>query len=157
MLALAIAFLETVALWWLYFDEVAGKSQRGIADPVDPGRVARDAYTYMHIPIVAGIILTAVAGEILIAHPGETLYVAGVIAMLGGPLLYLLGEAMFRWRMIRMISRKRLIAMSALALLAIAATVSSAIVLAGAVGAVLIALAVWEYQPETLPLTAQRP
>lgn len=157
VLALGIAFLETVALWWLYFDEVAGKSQRGIADHVDPGRIARDAYTYMHIPIVAGIILTAVADEILIAHPGETLYVAGVIAMLGGPLLYLLGEAMFRWRMIRMISRKRLVAMSALALLAIAATVSSAIVLAGAVGAVLIALAVWEYQPETLPLTAQRP
>jgi low temperature requirement protein LtrA len=70
--------------------------------------------------------------------------------MLGGPLLYLLGEGMFRWRMVRKISIKRLTAMSVLALLAIPATVSSAIVIAGGVATVLIALAVWEYDPETL-------
>jgi low temperature requirement protein LtrA len=70
--------------------------------------------------------------------------------MLGGPLLYLLGEAMFRWRMIGKISSKRLTAMSALALLAIPAFVTSAIVLAGAVATVLIALAIWEYNPEAL-------
>jgi low temperature requirement protein LtrA len=150
VIALSVAFLVTVAFWWLYFDEVAGKSQRGIADHADPGRIARDAYTYMHIPIVAGIILAAVADEILIVDPGQRLSVAGVIAMLGGPLLYLLGEGMVRWRMIRKISIKRLTAMSALVLLAIPAIVSSAIVLAGAVATVLIALAIWEYNPEAL-------
>jgi low temperature requirement protein LtrA len=150
VIALGIAFLGTAALWWLYFDEVAGKSQRGIANHADPGRIARDAYTYLHIPIVAGIIVTAVADEILIVHPGHHLSVSGVIVMLGGPLLYLLGEGMFRWRMVRKISIKRLTAMSVLALLAIPATVSSAIVIAGGVATVLIALAVWEYDPETL-------
>ena len=85
-----------------------------------------------------------------IAHPGHQLSLAGVTVMLGGPLLYLLGEAMFRWRMIRKVSIKRLTAMSALALLAIPAIISSAIVLAGGVAAVLIALAVWEYDPEPL-------
>jgi low temperature requirement protein LtrA len=149
--ALGVAFLGTASLWWLYFDEVAGKSQRGIVNHADPGRIARDAYTYLHVPIVAGIILTAVADEILIVHPGRQLSTAGVTVMLGGPLLYLLGEAMFRWRMIRRVSIKRLTAMSALALLAIPAIISSAIVLAGAVATVLIALAIWEYNPETLP------
>ena len=148
--ALGVAFLGTAALWWLYFDEVAGKSQRGIARHADPGRIARDAYTYLHIPIVAGIILTAVADEILIVHPGRQLSVAGVTVMLGGPLLYLLGEALFRWRMVRRISLKRLTAMSVLALLAIPAIVGSALVVAGGVATVLIALAIWEYQPETL-------
>lgn len=147
VIALGVAFLGTAALWWLYFDEVAGKSQRGLADHRDPGRIARDAYTYLHIPIVAGIILTAVADEILILHPGHRLTAAGITVTLGGPLLYLLGEAMFRWRMIRKISIKRLTAMSALAVLAIPAITSSAIVLAGGVAAVLIALAIWEYDP----------
>ena len=148
VIALSVAFLGTAALWWLYFDEVAGKSQRGIATHADPGRIARDAYSYLHIPIVAGIIVTAVADEILIAHPGHRLSVSGVIVMLGGPLLYLLGEAMFRWRMVRMISIKRLTAMTVLALLAIPAIICSALVLAGAVATVLIALAIWEYDPE---------
>jgi low temperature requirement protein LtrA len=147
VIALGVAFLGTAALWWLYFDEVAGKSQRGLADHRDPGRIARDAYTYLHIPIVAGIILTAVADEILIIHPGHRLTPAGITVTLGGPLLYLLGEAMFRWRMIRKISIKRLTAMSALAVLAIPAIISSAIILACGVAAVLIALAIWEYDP----------
>jgi low temperature requirement protein LtrA len=151
VIALGVAFLGTAALWWLYFDEVAGKSRSGIANHADPGRIARDAYTYLHIPIVAGIILIAVADEILIVHPEHRLSVAGVIVMLGGPLLYLLGEALFRWRMVRRISIKRVTAMSALALLAIPAMISSAIVLAGGVATVLIALAVWEYSPHTLP------
>jgi low temperature requirement protein LtrA len=155
VVALSVAFLETAALWWLYFDEVAGKSQSGIASHADPGRIARDAYTYLHIPIVAGIILTAVADEILIVDPGHRLSLAGVTVMLGGPLLYLLGEAMFRWRMIRKISIKRLTAIGALALLAVPAIISSAIVLAGGVATVLIGLAIWEYNPGGLGRSAQ--
>jgi low temperature requirement protein LtrA len=67
--ALASAFLITAALWWLYFDEVAEHAQRNIAESEDPGRLACDAYTYLHLPIVAGIIMVAVADDLLIAHP----------------------------------------------------------------------------------------
>ena len=48
VLALAVAFLVTGALWWLYFGEIAESSQRRIAESDDPGRLARDAYTYLH-------------------------------------------------------------------------------------------------------------
>ena len=72
LLALGVAFLETGGLWWLYFGEVAEHSRRQLAEAADPGRLARDAYTYLHLPIVAGIIMVAVANDFLVGHPGHT-------------------------------------------------------------------------------------
>jgi low temperature requirement protein LtrA len=60
VLCLGIAFLETAALWWLYFGAVAEGSREVMSTCADPGRLARDAYTYLHVPIVAGIIAAAV-------------------------------------------------------------------------------------------------
>ena len=71
--AIAVAFLGTAALWWLYFDYVAEIAQPAPRATRRPGRLARDAYTYLHLPIVAGIIVTAVGDEIVIAHPGGAL------------------------------------------------------------------------------------
>ncbi len=64
--AVAVAFVGSAALWWLYFDRVAGLAGRRLATAPDAGRLARDGYTYLHIPIVAGIIVTAVGDEIVI-------------------------------------------------------------------------------------------
>ena len=61
VLCLTIAFVETAALWWLYFGPAAERARGTISTCDDPGRLARDAYTYAHLPIVAGIIATAVA------------------------------------------------------------------------------------------------
>ena len=59
MLAIAVAFLGTAVLWWLYFDEVAERSQAQLAAAgAERGRLARDAFTYLHIPIVAGMLVT---------------------------------------------------------------------------------------------------
>ena len=55
------------------------------------GQIGRDVYTYLHLPIVAGIVLTAVGEEIVIGHPTDDLHVAGAVVTLGGPALYLLG------------------------------------------------------------------
>ena len=57
--------------------------------------MGRDAYTYLHLPIVAGILLTAVGDELVIAHPGDELGTAGALVTLGGPALYLLGVVAF--------------------------------------------------------------
>ena len=61
MLCLVVAFVETAALWWLYFGSTTEHARATISRCDDPGRLARDAYTYAHLPIVAGIIATAVA------------------------------------------------------------------------------------------------
>jgi low temperature requirement protein LtrA len=91
--ALGVSFLASTALWWLYFGHVAGSVARLISDraPHESGQFARDVYTYLHFPIIAGIVLAAVGVEIVIAHPGSDLHTAGALVTLGGPALYLLG------------------------------------------------------------------
>jgi low temperature requirement protein LtrA len=147
VLALAVAFLATSALWWLYFGEVAEHSRRQMAESEDPGSLARDAYTYLHLPIVAGVIAVAVADELLVAHPGEPFDTAGVAMVLGGPALFLLGETMFRVRMIGSANAKRLTAVAVLVLLWTIAAGVSALALSAIVAGVLTGLALWEYEP----------
>jgi low temperature requirement protein LtrA len=96
VVCLVIAFVETAALWWLYFGATAEHARATMSSSDDPGRLARDAYTYLHLPIVAGIIATAVGHDLLIAEPQHTLHGVGLAMMLGGPALFLLGESLFR-------------------------------------------------------------
>jgi low temperature requirement protein LtrA len=147
LLALTVAFLGTGALWWLYFGEVAEHSRRRLAESDDPGRLARDAYTYLHLPIIAGIIMVAVADDLLIAHPANALRAAGIVMTVGGPALYLLGETMFRVRMIGSANPKRIVAVIALGILAAVGNGLSALALSGSVAAILTALGLWEYEP----------
>lgn len=147
VVSLTAAFVVTAALWWLYFDEVAEHSRRHMASSEDPGRLARDAYTYLHLPIIAGVIVSAVGDELLLAHPGEPLTTAGALALLGGPALFLLGETFFRARMIRSANPKRLATVAALAALGLVAGSVSALALALIVAGLLSALALWEYEP----------
>jgi low temperature requirement protein LtrA len=151
VLALAAAFVETAALWWLYFGATAEHSRRHIAESEDPGRLARDAYTYLHVPIVAGVIVTAVGDELLIAHAGRALTTGGIVMVLGGPILFLLGETLFRVRMIGSANAKRLTAIAVLGLLGILAGRIPALVLVTIVAAVLVGLAIWEYDRAQAP------
>jgi low temperature requirement protein LtrA len=96
VIAFAADFLGSVAMWWIYFDTGARRATDHFAHSSDPGRVGRGAYTYLHLPIVAGIIVCAVADELVLVHP-EHASDAGIGAILGGPALYLLGNALFKW------------------------------------------------------------
>jgi low temperature requirement protein LtrA len=144
VIALLVAFLETAALWWLYFGAVAIHSRRRIAESDDAGRLARDAYTYLHLPIVAGIIVVAVGDDLLIADPGHALARAGALMMLGGPAIYLLGETLFRVRMIGSASAKRVSVIVAICLLYAVSSSVSALALCAIVTALVGGLAVWE-------------
>jgi low temperature requirement protein LtrA len=90
------AVLGSILMWWIYFDTGAQRGEHRMVHAGDPGRTARSAYTYVHIVIVAGIIVCAVADEIVLMHPahGET---AAFLAILGGPACYLLGAMWFKW------------------------------------------------------------
>lgn len=96
VLAFLLAFLVTVALWWVYFDRSAEDSNRAIATSADPGRLGRSAYTYFHLPMVAGVIVTAVADERVIAHPTGSGSAAVTAVLLGGPALFLFGHLLFK-------------------------------------------------------------
>jgi low temperature requirement protein LtrA len=90
------AVLGSILMWWIYFDTGAERGHHRIAHAADSGRVARSAYTYVHIVIVAGIIVSAVADEIVLMHPSHGTD-AGLYAILAGPACYLVGMGWFKW------------------------------------------------------------
>jgi low temperature requirement protein LtrA len=144
VLCLVVAFLETAALWWLYFGAAAEESAAAMSASDDPGRLARDAYTYLHLPIVAGDIAAAVGDDLVIADPHHALHGVGLAMVLGGPALFLLGESLFRWRLTGTPKTKRLAVAGLLVLLAPLGSHISVLLLLVIVVALLIALAVWE-------------
>jgi low temperature requirement protein LtrA len=97
--AAAIGLLATVALWWLYFDRFADAAEERLRDHDDVVLAAADSYSYLHLPIVAGIILFAVGMKVTIGAGGHTLSDAGRLALCGGIALYLAGHGAFRLRM----------------------------------------------------------
>ena len=155
--ALAVAFLGTGALWWLYFGEVAEHSRRHLAASDDPGRLARDAYSYLHLPIVTGVIMVAVADDLLINRPGESLAAVGIAMTVGGPMLYLGGETLFRLRMIGSVNPKRVACLAALGVLGVAGSGLPAVALSGTVAVLLTALGVWEYAPVRVAAAVDAP
>ncbi|MBS1878381.1 MAG: low temperature requirement protein A [Actinobacteria bacterium] len=144
-LALGLGFALSAALWWLYFDEVAGRSAADFEAAADErGRLGRDAFTYLHLPIIAGIIAAAVALELVIADPREPLGSAGLIVLAAGPVLYLLGHVGFRLRMIGSFSRKRVAAIAAVVVAVLVTSAAAALVSLAAVVLVLAALCLSE-------------
>jgi low temperature requirement protein LtrA len=142
--ALVSAFLIAVAMWWIYFDRTADLAGERIAASDDPGRLGRSAYTYVHIPMVAGIIVTAVAAELVIAHAGG--HVAGGTAAvtLGGPALFVAGHALFKRVVFGHFTRARVFALAALATLIPAYPLVTPLTLLVAATLVLVVLAAWD-------------
>jgi low temperature requirement protein LtrA len=142
--AFAVAFLTTAALWWLYFTYVARIAERRLEMAPNRTRVARDAYTYLHVVFVAGIIVSAVGDELVIAHPGEPLSGAEVAAVVAGPAIYLLAHALFRLRLTGTVSWRRLTGAAACGVVGLAGGSADALVVAVLVFAVLAGVVVSE-------------
>jgi low temperature requirement protein LtrA len=147
LVALAVAFAGAAAMWWLYFDRVARHAQARLRKADDPGRLARDAFTYLHLPIVAGIIATAAGDEITIAHPGGDAHAWDVALIVGGPFLYLLGHQLFRLRMTGTISPLRLGGLAALLLIVPFAGLLPVLAVGAASSLVLVGIAALESVP----------
>jgi low temperature requirement protein LtrA len=148
---LVVAFVQTASLWWLYFGETAEQARTRLSTSEDPGRLARDAYTYLHLPIIAGIIATAVGTDLLIAEPHHALHGVGLAMVVGGPALFLLGESLFGWRVTGAANAKRVGVAALLVLLVPLGAQVSALALSLIVASLLPALAVWELQPRRSP------
>jgi low temperature requirement protein LtrA len=95
-LAFLVAFASSVMMWWIYFDVGAKRGAELIEHHDEPGRVARNAYTYLHMPIVVGMIGVAVADELLLAHPEGHAERPQVAFLTGGLTVYLLGVGFFK-------------------------------------------------------------
>jgi low temperature requirement protein LtrA len=106
-LGLAIAF----ALWWAYFDVFAIVAERRLREATGKEQLtmARDSYSYLHLPMIAGIILLAVGVKKTLADIGEPLATVPAVALCGGVALYLGAHILFRLRNVRTLSHRRLV------------------------------------------------
>lgn len=144
VLAFLSAFLGTVAMWWLFFSEKHDRASEVFAHAADPGAVARRAYTYAPIPVVAGIVVTAVGDELALTHPAGEVGAAATLILLGGPALFLAGTAVAVFAIWRRWPRPRLVGLAAFGALAFAAPALTPLCLSGAATTVLLAVGAWE-------------
>jgi low temperature requirement protein LtrA len=121
----------TAAMWWIYFDVVAIVSGKRLAE-AEIGRVqnemARDSYSYLHLAMVAGIVLVALGLKLTIGHTGAHLHTVPAFALLGGLAVYLLGHVGFRYRHVHTVNRRRLLLAIVLLILVPVATQVPALV-----------------------------
>jgi low temperature requirement protein LtrA len=151
-----VAFATSVTLWWLYFDQSAEAAAEKIAHSDDPGRLGRSAYHLIHPVMVAGIIITAAADEKVLSDLDVAANTASAWMILGGPALFLLGHAAFKYVVWRHVSWPRLAGIAALALLALASRAIPALALAACAAGVVAAGAVtdrisWLSRPAEQP------
>jgi low temperature requirement protein LtrA len=99
IVAFVMAFLASAAIWWLYFTSVAALGEHYLEVADHRTTLARDAYTYLHVVFVAGIILSAVGDELVIVHPIGFLPPHEVAAVAAGPAVYLLAHTLFAYRL----------------------------------------------------------
>jgi low temperature requirement protein LtrA len=135
------------ALWWLYFDIVALVAERRLAN-ADPGRqqneIARDSFSYLHFPMVAGIVLLALGLKKTLVHVDDALELVPAVATLGGTALYLLAHVAFRWRNVHRFSVQRTLGAALLLALIPAAEALPALATLGILAAGLSALITYE-------------
>jgi len=147
--AAVLGMIVAAAFWWMYFDVVAIVAERRLLkahEGRERNNVARDSYSYLHFPMVAGIALVAVGLKRTLAEVGQPLGLVPAAAMLGGAALYLLAHVAFRWRNIHSLNRQRLVcALLLCALLGVEAALSPpALATLAVLAAVLVALIAYE-------------
>jgi low temperature requirement protein LtrA len=143
--AFLVAFIGSVAMWAVYFNIGAERGSRQIASSDDPGRLARNGYTYLHIPIVAGIIVAAVGDDLVLHHPDGAVDIKTAMVLLGGPALYLVGNSLFKRLSAAHYPLSHSVGLVALALLIPAIGALTPLTLSAATTVVLIAVAIWEW------------
>lgn len=144
VVAFVSAVASTVAMWCLYFSRAHEAASETIVHAADPGRLARKAYTYSPLLVVAGIIVVAVSDELVLAHPEGHVPAAAALTLLGGPALFLAGTAVATWALWKKIAWARLVGCAVLAAGWLALPWSTPLALSVGSTAVLLAVGAWE-------------
>jgi low temperature requirement protein LtrA len=135
------------ALWWLYFDVVALVAQRRLSKAAagrERNEIARDSFSYLHFPMVAGIVLLALGLKKTLGDVDEALDLVPAIAMLGGTALYLLAHVAFRWRNVHRFNLARVLCAVLLVALVPVAVELPALATLGILAAALAVLIAYE-------------
>jgi low temperature requirement protein LtrA len=153
-MALVVSFATTVLLWRIYIYRAGELFGAAVATASDPVGVVLSA-VYSHLVMVAGIVLTAVGDELVIAHPFQQPHPVWIAVIFGGPGLFLAGRAIFEHAVFARVSRNRWIGLLVLAALTPVMLHSPPLIVAIAATAVLTGIAAWDavrarrHPPET--------
>jgi len=148
--AVVLGLVVSVAMWWAYFDVVAPVAERVLhsTQGADRARLGRDSYTYLHFPMVAGIVFLALGLKKVIEYVADSEHhdlvdpLTGVplLALYGGVVMYLLAHVAFRLRNVHSVNRQRVVASAVLVALTPVAGRLPALAALGVLAAVLVAL-----------------
>lgn len=149
-----LGLVVACALWWAYFDISAVHAEHALAREPETTKagLARDAYSYLHLPLMAGIIMVALGMKKVLEYVGDTAHhdladplpATAVLALFGGALLYLGGHVGFKWRTGRRLMPSRVVAAAVLVLAGLLAPAVPALAALGLLAAVLVAMVVFE-------------
>ena len=142
-IALFVAFAGSLAMWWVYFDTGSEHGTHTITHSDDPGRIGA-LFHYIHVTLIAGIIVAAVADELMIHHPDHHVDLASACALVGGPLIYLLGNAAYKKVVYGWVPPSHIAGIVMLAALFPAAFLTDRLMVGGLTSLVMIVVAVWQ-------------
>lgn len=143
MIALIVSFVGSLTMWWLYFDTSSKDGSDAIIHANDPGRIGA-YFHYVHVIIVAGIIVSAVGNELVIAHPDQHIDATSLLVLMAGPAMYLLGNAIYKKVVYRRFPLSHIVGLILLAIVAMFAQVTDLLMVCGLTTVVLIVTAGWE-------------
>ena len=139
-----VALIGAIAMWWVYFHIGAEAGAEHISHSDETGKLARLAYTYLHLPIVAGIVVSAVGDELLLAHPAGHADIKAILSMIGGPLLFLIGTILFKRSIRGIFQLSHLVGIGLLIVLVPVAHHLSPLSLSAATTVIMLIVATWE-------------
>jgi low temperature requirement protein LtrA len=153
LVAAALGIVVVSALWWLYFDVAAIFARRRFVETtgLDLARFALHSYSYLHLPMIAGIVLFALGLTTTVGDVGESLDTVPAVALCGGAALYLLAHIAFLFRTTGRVFRRRTggaVVLLALIPVAVAIPALAALALASAVCALVVAWEVLRYRED---------
>ena len=117
LLAAALGVVIAAALWWIYFDGALERVERrlhALPEGRERNGAARDGFSFLHLPLVAGIVLLALGVKKTLEHVDDDLKLIAAVGLCGGVALYLVADVAFRHRLLGLLERPRLIAAAAL-------------------------------------------
>ena len=146
VVAATLGIAVVSALWWLYFDVAAilARTRLMQASGIDRARLARDSYSYLHLPMVAGIVLFALGLKTTLGDYGAALDTVTAVALCGGAALYLLGDVASLFRATGYVFRRRTVAAVVLLALIPVADAVPALAALGLVSAVCVLVVAYE-------------
>ncbi|MEA9355659.1 low temperature requirement protein A [Bacteriovorax sp. PP10] len=142
LIAFFVSFISSVAMWWIYFDTSSKDGSHAITRSDDPGRIA-SYFGYVHVILIAGVIVSAVASELYLAHPPQKMDLTLVVVLISGPAIYLIGNIFYKRIIYNHYPLSHLVGLALLALLIPISFLTDLLMVGILTMLVLVMVAVW--------------